>query len=200
MVGTKIFDTSVFLAISWRLSSDSMEGTTLREKVSLFCSRTGHFRHYHEACSKVGKLIICEESKVTVDQTLITSIRSISVLGHVAGIVMLLAPSVLPFDLAILTTPVAALMNAMGCRAFRVIKIRDYREDSSVPLPFTARPENSISPSRMRKGGDPQLGVHLCDGKGQPLSRIVFNPEVAESSQADLSGIPRARFTRSDRL
>lgn len=108
----------------------------------------------------------------------------ISVCGNIAATVMMMTPSVLPLYHAVLTTPNAALMNAMACRVFRAIKFGDFVEDTCGSLPFSTRPTFASSLPRSSRG-EPQTGALARGNKDRLLTQIVFTPEPVESSQME---------------
>lgn len=96
----------------------------------------------------------------------------------------MMTPSVLPLYHAVLTTPNAALMNAMACRVFRALKFGDFVEDTCESLPFSTRPTFLSSPSRSSRAG-PQMEALTRGNKDRPLTQLVFTPEPVDSSQID---------------
>ena len=91
--------------------------------------------------------------------------------GNVTATVLLLSPSVRPLYRAVLSTPNAALMNAMACRVFRTIKFGDYLENHSSSSPTLTRPAFASAPS----GGVRQPGSNHASEKGRrQLTQIVF--------------------------
>jgi len=166
MIASTIFDSLVFLAISWKLTSDWMQGLTVREKAGIFFGGKA-LPAFSRGLLQSGQIYYL-----------------ISVCVNIAATVMMMNPSVLPLYHAVLTTPNAALMNAMACRVFRAIKFGDFLEDTTGSLPFSTRPSFLSSPSRSSKGG-PQIGALTKSKTGRPLTQIVFTPEPVESFLVD---------------
>lgn len=90
---------------------------------------------------------------------------------------MLTTSSVPPLYHAILTTPVAALMNAMACRVFRNIKFGDYLEEIST------LPTSMFSPPHTSSSGKPE--AHLSDERSRSIAQIIFHPEPMDSFKVD---------------
>lgn len=100
-----------------------------------------HSLSYRDVCCRAGNYIICTYDLLPLFSANADCLRRITVVSNVATVVMILSHSVPPILHAALTTPNAALTNAMACKVFIDIKFGDHTTKS---LSMPARTQHHI--------------------------------------------------------